>query len=63
MVKRAYKEWAKSCICLPEAMKCECGNNHSLGKIITKKPIVATKEEIRKNPRSRSAKLRVFRNE
>jgi 16S rRNA (cytosine1402-N4)-methyltransferase len=41
-------------------MRCECGGNHSLGKILTKKPIIATKDEIKLNPRSRSAKLRVF---
>ena len=35
--------------------------DHALGKIITKKPIIATNFEIKQNPRSRSAKLRVFR--
>ncbi len=61
IVKRTFKEWAKSCICLPDSYKCTCGNNHSLGKIVTKKPITPTKEELRLNPRSRSAKLRVFK--
>ncbi len=60
IVKRTFKEWSKNCICLPEAYKCECGNNHSFGKILTKKPIVPTKEEIRQNPRSRSSKMRIF---
>ncbi len=60
IVKRAFKEWEKSCICPPDAMRCECGNNHSIGKILTKKPITPTKEEIVKNPRSRSSKMRVF---
>lgn len=60
IIKTAFKEWEKSCICPSEAMKCECGNNHSRGRILTKKPLVATQEEIKSNPRSRSAKLRAF---
>ena len=61
IVKNQFKEWAKKCICPPEAFKCECGGNHQKGIILTKKPIVATKEEIKSNPRSRSAKLRGFK--
>ena len=60
IVKNRFKKWAKKCICPPEAMRCECGGNNQKGKILTKKPITATKEEIKKNPRSRSAKLRGF---
>ena len=37
IVKRAYKKWAKNCICPVDAMRCECKGNHALGKIITKK--------------------------
>ncbi|NOX15167.1 MAG: 16S rRNA (cytosine(1402)-N(4))-methyltransferase RsmH [Epsilonproteobacteria bacterium] len=61
IVKRVFKEFAKSCICPPGFMKCECGNNHSIGKIITKKPIIPTKKEINLNPRSRSSKMRIFK--
>ncbi len=61
IVKNQFKEWAKKCICPPEAFKCECGGNNQKGIILTKKPIVASKEEIRNNPRSRSAKLRGFK--
>lgn len=60
IVKRTFKLWEKSCICPADAFRCECGNNHSLGKIITKKPIVAQKDEIEANARARSAKLRIF---
>ena len=60
IVKNRFKEWAKSCICPSEAIRCECGNNNELGKILTKKPLSALKEEIKLNPRSRSAKLRGF---
>lgn len=61
IVKNYFKKWTKSCICPKDIFRCECGNNHSLGKIITKKPIVPTSEEISQNPRSRSSKLRVFK--
>ncbi|SMC09808.1 16S rRNA (cytosine(1402)-N(4))-methyltransferase RsmH [Nitratiruptor tergarcus] len=61
LVKNRFKKWAQKCICPPEALRCECGGDRALGTILTKKPITATKEEIMKNPRSRSAKLRVFK--
>ena len=61
IVKNQFKEWAKKCICPPEAFKCECGGNNQKGIILTKKPITPTKEEIKSNPRSRSAKLRGFK--
>ncbi|WP_158656998.1 16S rRNA (cytosine(1402)-N(4))-methyltransferase RsmH [Helicobacter aurati] len=60
MIKESMKKWAKSCICAEDSMKCECGNNHAKGVILYKKPLVASHEEIRNNPRSRSAKLRAF---
>ncbi len=60
IVKNRFKEWAKKCICPPEAMKCECGGDNALGEILTKKPITASEEEIAQNPRARSAKMRVF---
>jgi 16S rRNA (cytosine1402-N4)-methyltransferase len=52
--------WRESCICPEEAMRCTCGNNHSYGKILTKKPIIAKDDELKENPRSRSAKMRLF---
>ncbi|MBS9782665.1 MAG: 16S rRNA (cytosine(1402)-N(4))-methyltransferase RsmH [Arcobacter sp.] len=60
IVKNYFKKWSKSCICPPSVFRCECGNNNSLGKILTKKPIIPSKEEIKQNPRSRSSKLRIF---
>lgn len=60
IVKKRFSKWAKSCICPPEAMRCTCGNNHRIGKILSRKPIVAKDDEIKDNPRSRSAKMRVF---
>lgn len=60
IVKQRFKRWSLSCICPSEAMRCTCGNNHSLGKIITRKPYEAKSDEVKENPRSRSAKMRVF---
>lgn len=60
IIKNAFKMWEKSCICPPESLRCECGNSHSYGKILNKKPITASPEELKSNPRSRSAKLRAF---
>ena len=60
IVKQEFLKWKKSCICPSEAFRCECGNNHSLGKILTKKPLMAKDDELKENVRSRSAKMRVF---
>jgi 16S rRNA (cytosine1402-N4)-methyltransferase len=60
IVKNRFAKWAKNCICPAEAMRCTCGNNHAIGKVVTKKPLTAQDDELRANPRSRSAKLRVF---
>jgi len=60
IVKQRFSRWAKSCICPSDAMRCTCGNNHAIGHIVTKKPLTADAEELKQNPRSRSAKLRVF---
>ncbi len=60
IVKNRFAKWSKSCICPPEAMRCTCGNNHSYGRVLTKKPITDEDDELKANPRSRSAKLRVF---
>lgn len=58
IVKNFFRQEVKDCICPPIIPYCACQHKASL-KIITKKPIVPSKEEIEKNPRSRSAKMRV----
>lgn len=58
-VKEAYIEAQGKCTCPKDLPYCVC-NYKSLGKIITKKPIEPTEEEKRINPRSKSAKLRIF---
>ena len=59
LVKEKFKEYEKSCICPPELPICMC-HKKSLGKIVTKKPIVAKAEELKSNNRAHSAKLRIF---
>lgn len=58
IVKHFMKEKSKTCICPPGLPICTCNHQAEL-KIITRRPIVPGEEECRKNPRSRSAKLRV----
>lgn len=58
-VKKAMLEAKGKCTCPPDLPYCVCGAK-SEGKIITRKPIVTTKEEQEENSRSKSAKLRIF---
>ena len=59
IVKHAYEEMEGRCTCPPSFPVCVCGYK-SYGKIINKKPITSSDEELSENPRARSAKLRVF---
>ena len=58
-VKQAYKDYEGKCTCPTDFPYCVCGNKPK-GRVITKKPILPTEEEMEKNSRSRSAKLRIF---
>ena len=58
IVKNGMAEAAKGCTCPPSFPVCVCGKK-PLVKLISKKPITSTEEELRNNPRARSAKLRV----
>lgn len=58
IVKNAMAEASKGCTCPPNFPVCVCGRKPQV-KLISRKPIVATEEELEANPRSRSAKLRV----
>lgn len=59
IVKLKFKEWENPCICPKEFPVCVCGKT-SLGKVISRKPILPTEKELEENSRSKSAKLRVF---
>lgn len=58
IVKQKMASWCKGCTCPKDFPVCVCGNVPK-AKLINRKPIEATQEELDKNPRSRSAKLRV----
>ena len=58
IVKLGMQDAAKGCTCPPNFPVCVCGKKPKV-KLITKKPIVASDEELEENPRSRSAKLRI----
>lgn len=58
-VKEAYIKASGKCTCPKELPYCVCGAI-SLGKVITKKPIIPSEKEQKENPRAKSAKLRIF---
>ena len=58
IVKHMFQEMSQGCICPPEIPVCVCGHVPTL-KVITRKPLVASPQEVERNPRSRSAKIRV----
>ena len=59
MVKTRFKTNENPCICPPDFPVCMC-KRKSKGRVITRKPVLPSKEELEHNPRSKSAKLRVF---
>ena len=59
IVKNGFRRNESPCTCPPGFPVCVCGKK-SRGTVITKKPILPTEEETEENPRSRSAKLRIF---
>jgi len=59
IVKEKFREYENPCTCPPDIPICVCGKQ-SLGKVITKKPIVAKELELAENNRAHSAKLRIF---
>ncbi|MGH7834451.1 MAG: 16S rRNA (cytosine(1402)-N(4))-methyltransferase RsmH [Candidatus Binatia bacterium] len=57
LVKTAFRKWSKDCLCPPRTPVCRCGWSAKV-RLLTGRPLVASPEEVRMNPRSRSAKLR-----
>ena len=59
IVKNAFREWGKDCICPPRQPICTC-RGRALGRVLTKKPVSPSSDEIASNPRARSAQFRAF---
>ena len=59
IVKTIFRKNENPCTCPPDFPVCVCGNK-SKGKVITRKPILPSEQEMEENPRSKSAKLRIF---
>ncbi|HBE77616.1 MAG TPA: 16S rRNA (cytosine(1402)-N(4))-methyltransferase [Firmicutes bacterium] len=57
IVKTTFNKWAKGCQCPKEVLICRCGQLPKV-QVVTKKPVLPSKEEMLKNPRARSSKLR-----
>ena len=58
LVKTAYAQWAKGCTCPPDFPVCVCGKTPR-ARLVGRRPITADEEELKDNPRARSAKLRI----
>lgn len=58
IVKRLFQELSQGCTCPPDIPVCVCGHV-PIVKVITRKPLAASAEEVERNPRARSAKIRV----
>lgn len=58
IVKQFFVQMSTGCVCPPALAGCACGRKEVL-RVITRKPVTATEQEIEENPRARSAKLRV----
>ena len=59
IVKNAFREAENPCTCPPNFPVCVCGKKPK-GRVVTRKPMLPSDEEMETNPRSKSAKLRIF---
>lgn len=60
LVKHAFREWSRSCLCPPDFPVCRC-RGEALGDTLTRKSVTASQDELQRNARARSARLRAWR--
>jgi 16S rRNA (cytosine1402-N4)-methyltransferase len=60
IVKHAFRDWSSDCICPPKQPKCTC-RGHALGELLARKATTPAPDELARNVRARSARLRAFR--
>ena len=60
LVKNAFRDWSRSCVCPPGMPVCTC-RGEALGSVLTRKAVRPSDLEVRRNPRARSARLRAWR--
>ncbi|MDX1395250.1 MAG: 16S rRNA (cytosine(1402)-N(4))-methyltransferase, partial [Gemmatimonadota bacterium] len=61
ITKQTFREWARACVCPPGLPVCRC-RGEPLGRVLTRRPERPSQEEVARNPRSRSARLRAWEN-